>query len=384
VQDRLETLAQLFERSRDRDQLLERVEKMRTNVDRFVMGVGDLVARCAPELCDAQPDTAVVRLRELLAEAAHEETLRVEIDASLEEAHAEIEASKRTLATAMDEMEGFRREIGVANDEELEEALVRSKTRVRARRDLESQESQLAELGEGRSISELEAEAKEVDADSLPGRIERLDRQLEEWRAAQAEAFTQRGIRREELGRMNGSEQVSRLAEEAQARVASVGVDLRRYVELSLAREILAREIERYRQRNQAPVLGRTSEIFRALTRGAYRGVQSEYDAADLPQLIAVREDGERKDVPALSSGTRDQLFLALRLATLEETVDRAEPMPLIADDILVEFDEGRSRAALEVLADLGRKTQILLFSHHAHIAEQARELGGHAHVVDL
>jgi uncharacterized protein YhaN len=384
VQDRLETLAQLFERSRDREKLVERVEKMRINVDRFAAVVGDLVARCTPELRDAQPDTAVIRLRELLAEAAHQETLRVEIDGSLEDARVEVEASKRALATAMQEMDGFRQEVGVENDAELEEALVTSKARARARGDLENQEAQLAELGEGRSISELEAEAKEVDADSLPGRIERLDNQLQEWRAAQADAFTQRGIRREELARMDGSEQVSRLAEEAQARVASVGADLRRYVELILAREILAREIELYRQRNQAPVLGRTSELLSALTRGAYRGVQSEYDAADRPQLIAIGADGDKKGVPALSSGTRDQLFLALRLATLEETLDRAEPMPLIADDILVEFDEERSRAALEVLADLGRKTQILLFSHHAHVAEQARELGGRAHVIDL
>jgi uncharacterized protein YhaN len=85
-----------------------------------------------------------------------------------------------------------------------------------------------------------------------------------------------------------------------------------------------------------------------------------------------------------LSNGTRDQLYLALRLASLEEAIGRGDSMPFIADDILIEFDDERSRVALEVLAELAGKTQILLFSHHAHVAEQARELGGRVHVVDL
>jgi len=384
VLERLETLGRLFERARDREKLTGRVDQMRNNVGRFANAVADLVERCAPELQEAHPDVAVVRLRDLLVVAADLESTRIEIEASVQEASDEIETANRTLASVEDEMAKLRLEAAVSKDSDFESAILDSARLVRARNEFERQEAHLVELGEGRPTSELESEAKSIESDSLPGRIEQLDRLLEDWKQEQHDAFDERSDRRNELARMDGSEQVARLAEEAQSRLASIEVDVRRYAELVLGREILARAIEGYRQRNQAPVLGRTTELFRALTNGNYHGVESEYDEGDKPQLVAVQTDGERKAVPALSAGTRDQLFLALRLATLVETLDRGEPMPLILDDILIEFDEKRSRAALEVMADLGRKTQILLFSHHAHIAEQAREMGSRAHVIEL
>ena len=85
-----------------------------------------------------------------------------------------------------------------------------------------------------------------------------------------------------------------------------------------------------------------------------------------------------------MSSGTRDQLFLALRLATIEDSLERSEPIPLIADDILVHFDDDRSLATLGVLADLGERTQVLLFTHHSRVRDQAESLGARARVIEL
>jgi uncharacterized protein YhaN len=70
------------------------------------------------------------------------------------------------------------------------------------------------------------------------------------------------------------------------------------------------------------------------------------------------------------------QLYLALRLASLEKYMESAEPMPFIVDDILVHFDDERSRATLGVLAELAEKTQIILFTHHRRLVEQAQALG--------
>jgi len=74
-----------------------------------------------------------------------------------------------------------------------------------------------------------------------------------------------------------------------------------------------------------------------------------------------------------MSSGTSDQLYLALRLAAIEKRLVSSEPMPLILDDILVNFDDARAKAALDILADLSRKTQIIFFTHHRHLVELAQ-----------
>ena len=70
-----------------------------------------------------------------------------------------------------------------------------------------------------------------------------------------------------------------------------------------------------------------------------------------------------------------DQLFLALRIAALEQSVDAGVRLPFLADDLFVNFDDDRSRAGFRVLADLSRSTQVLFFTHHEHLAAIATEV---------
>lgn len=75
-----------------------------------------------------------------------------------------------------------------------------------------------------------------------------------------------------------------------------------------------------------------------------------------------------------MSEGTCDQVYLALRLASLSLYLDREEPLPFIVDDILVNFDDQRSLATLRVLVEFSKRTQVIMFTHHQHIVELARE----------
>ena len=110
---------------------------------------------------------------------------------------------------------------------------------------------------------------------------------------------------------------------------------------------ILGREIERYRQENQGPMLTKASQLFARLTLGGFTGVRAGYNDKDKPALKCVREGNVEVDIDGLSEGTRDQLYLSLRLASLLRYADLAEPMPLVLDDVLIQFDDERSRAAL-------------------------------------
>jgi uncharacterized protein YhaN len=75
-----------------------------------------------------------------------------------------------------------------------------------------------------------------------------------------------------------------------------------------------------------------------------------------------------------MSDGTCDQLYLALRLASLEAWLDHHEPLPFIVDDVLLTFDDERAAAALGVLADLSARTQVIFFTHHQHLIEIAQQ----------
>ena len=84
---------------------------------------------------------------------------------------------------------------------------------------------------------------------------------------------------------------------------------------------------------------------------------------------------GEIVALAAMSDGTQDQLYLALRLASLEKFSANGEPpLPLLVDDALVNFDNARAQAALKVLANLGAKTQKIFYTYHQHMVHLARE----------
>jgi len=75
-----------------------------------------------------------------------------------------------------------------------------------------------------------------------------------------------------------------------------------------------------------------------------------------------------------MSEGSRDQLYLALRLAALELQVEQGFNMPLIADDLFINFDDRRTAAGLKVLGELSCRVQIVSLTHHEHLV--ARRYG--------
>src|SRR6185437_3993247 len=101
------------------------------------------------------------------------------------------------------------------------------------------------------------------------------------------------------------------------------------------------------------------------------------FDDHDNVQLAGTRDDGRRVAVAGMSTGTADQLYLALRVAAVEDYLDHAEPMPFIADDLFINFDDKRATAGFRVLAELAKKTQVLFFTHHEHLLEVARKALG-------
>lgn len=154
-------------------------------------------------------------------------------------------------------------------------------------------------------------------------------------------------------------------------------------LELILSMWILRRAGEGYRQRNQGNLVNRGGEIFRKLTLERFYGLRVSMNENGEPFLVGIRENGSEVFVEGMSEGTADQLYLSLRLACLEEILKRRGPYPFVMDDVLVHFDERRSRAALEVFSELGKKTQVLYLTHQESIRDLSLDLP-HVFVHDM
>ena len=183
------------------------------------------------------------------------------------------------------------------------------------------------------------------------------------------------GQERNELSKMDGSAHAAEVAEDIQIQIGRLENDIEQYARLKIAARVLQQAIERYRDKSQGPVLSRASALFRQITLGSFEGVRAEFDGNGNPMLVGVRSGGaEILAVEAMSDGTADQLYLALRLAGLEEYLTKNEPIPFIVDDILIKFDDDRAAAALQALAELSAKTQVIFFTHHRHLVNLAEK----------
>jgi len=147
-----------------------------------------------------------------------------------------------------------------------------------------------------------------------------------------------------------------------------------RYLKARLAAVALTRAIDRYRTEHKTPLLARANELFPALTEGRFAALEVNFDDKDRPVLIGVRPSGERLTVSKMSTGTREQLYLALRIASLERKVDQHGPMPVIFDDVVLHSDPGRKRAILAALGELAKVTQVIAFTHDPVVVDLARQ----------
>lgn len=150
---------------------------------------------------------------------------------------------------------------------------------------------------------------------------------------------------------------------------------LERYLELGTARELVTAAMATIRAEQQDPLIRRASGLFAASTRGEFQGVETDIDDRGNPVVVGRRSSGGTASVATMSDGTWDQLFMAFRLASLENYGDATEPLPFIADDVLVHFDDDRSAATLDLLAEFGQRNQVLLFTHHRTVRDLAEPL---------
>jgi uncharacterized protein YhaN len=353
-----------------------RISGLERDLETFRDAVRALVLQIAPDLADLPAEQTAVQLQARLTEARRRADRRDHLERRIRKLDDDVRGAEATRRAMEERLAALVQEAGCIDEAGLEPAEQRSLQLAELTRDLERAERQLLQDGEGATLGDLEREAAEIDADALPGTIDQLDREIRDLEARSGDLREQLGREQKELDHLTGGDAAARAAERAQEVLAGLRENVERYARVRLAAAILRREIERYRLENQDPLLARAGELFATLTLGRCTGLRTDFDDRDDPVLVGVRSEGGRRvKVETMSEGTRDQLYLALRLATLERYLAHAEPLPFIVDDILINFDDERSAATLKVLAELSAKTQVILFTHHAHLRDLAAGL---------
>jgi len=353
-----------------------RIEGIARDISEHARSVDELAKELGVAGGDPAEQLSTLRRRLVDARSAHKalEALQESRNSREEEVSSAKAAIKGTLSSLQPVME----ETGSPDLDHLGAAIERSRAARALRAAVATAEAQMLSNGDGFGVDELVRVLDGVDLDELGAQVERLSRELAEMNTEVSAAAAAHGDAKRAFANLDsdGTQAVDALAAVESAR-AELGVLAEHYI-LKRAQAVTLRwAIEQYRERHQDPLLLRASTLFSMLTVGRYVALRVDTDGPS-PRLLGLRDDGRTVvEVGAMSEGTTDQLFLALRLAAVEQSISAGVRLPFLADDLFVNFDDERSEAGFRVLAELARSTQVLFFTHHPHLAAIAREVVG-------
>lgn len=206
----------------------------------------------------------------------------------------------------------------------------------------------------------------EVRWDELASRLAQCEQHLHE-------LYEKRGELNQQLKVLAADRRLAERRLELEQVEARLAEAMRRWQVLCTTHRLLDSVRDEYERERQPETLREASRYLARLTRKRYGRVWTPLGE----DVLRVDDaDGRTLPVDVLSRGTREQLFLSLRLALVDQYARRGARLPLVLDDLLVNFDATRAKAAAQVLRDFAQRGhQMLVFTCHEHIAQLFKEL---------
>lgn len=357
----------------------ERLAQARAAHDAARRTVADLVQRAA-ELAQALheplPEAALRHWIDDLARRLDDARRLEQQRQSLAQAVAEADARRQQHLGALEQagldLQALCMAAGVEGVADLPAAEERARLRRQALQERDHVRDLLAQVSV-RDETALRTLVGEFDAAQAQAELQQAEQALADLAPQVDEARRQDEAARRARDAIDSGDAAAQARAGVEQAASTIRASMAPWLRARLAQALLAQALGQFRERAQGPMLRAASGYFATMTGGAYARLQSEPGDGDQPVLQVHRQDGRTLGVDGLSEGTRDQLYLALRLAALELHRARGIDLPLVLDDVLMTSDDERALHMLHTLAAFAQGAQVLVFTHHRHLLELAR-----------
>ncbi|MBU2963077.1 AAA family ATPase [Citreicella sp. C3M06] len=361
--DRAAELRELLDDEKDK---ARRVGLMRRALQAFEARAGDL--RALLNLPQASP-AALIRAGIVRRDAA-EHTARAIAAAEAAQRTAQVTAEKQAQIITHSQAEIARLLAGQSlpegGDAEAQVAALSSRDALRTER----REAANAYAAQAAGHDQDRLALEEADPD--PARSVHLADALEAAKSDRDAALVAQTEARQTLSDALRRTGAAGLAQERASLLETLREEARHAVLARVGLMAARGALSRLREDRRGPMLTATQAAFATMTGGDWPRLETR-PGVNGEQLVGVRED-RKVAAEAMSTGTRAQLYLALRIAGHADFTRRFGPLPFVTDDILETFDDGRAGAALELTASMGQLGQAIMFTHHAHLVTLAQE----------
>jgi uncharacterized protein YhaN len=268
----------------------------------------------------------------------------------------------------------MRRVADERRDSEAQAIAAEERAATEGRRAAETKESlerllERAGLGEGAVVADLEA------------KLAVARRQAREIEGERSELLETRGTLDGRMQRGADESASSRLRLQEAGVVERIGQCLETYAVSSIAARLLEDALEAYEAERQPAVIQSAQDIFCRLTGGRYTRLATPLGRFE-PLVSGDSSSG--KPPESLSRATAEQLFLALRLSYIDNLAGAHPSLPVLMDDVLVNFDHDRRQAAAQVIAEFAASRQVIYFTCHPATAETFVKATGELTMIEM
>ena len=352
----------------------DRVAAHKARLADFEPKVRAIAADLAPELVDAIPEQAAADLQARLTDSVQARERKTSLERNRAESQRLEREHDAKRAASIDDRTALLAAVGVETADAFRAIADRVARIVELDKEIAGKQREIDVLREQEPLDVFLARLEGADGDLFSADLDKAEALRDEVQKRKSTADQNVGSRRQALSEFQkGSSDAAELQESASAKRAELAAAVDRYVPLVFARHLLNQAVQRYEQDSQPEVVRETSRIFQTMTAGRFTRVERTSD--DDAPLLVHRVDDEILEPHQLSTGTREQLYLAVRLAYVLHYCGRTEALPIVMDDVLANFDDDRARHTLRALGDVSKRVQVILFTCHPHLTALGREV---------
>lgn len=371
IRVQLELLDELRNEIDEVRSLAQRVDGMAGDIATFAEQVHSAAHACGLEEDGRSAADILSQLASVAADAKTAIVRQADLDEQGTEAQRQVEEARADRERALARLEPLFGAAGTTEREALLEAIRCSDTVRGLEADLERLRTEILKAGGGPALEPLLSECEKADAALIDTRCHEIEDQIGSLSNEIASCTAELATTKADFHRLDVGPDAALAAADAELARSEMTDQAEAYVRKRAEVALLRWAIAEYRSSKQAPLLLRASELFSRLTLGRFKRLLVDFDS-ESSRLAGLARDDSVVPVAGMSEGTVDQLFLALRLAAVEDAVAAGARLPFLADDLFINYDDDRAQAGFEVLAELARSTQVLFFTHHQHLVSVA------------
>ena len=356
------------------DEFDNRIQRMQETIDEVNELKNQVAVYIDKSKLGADINTNIKILSGELEQSKDIKKKKESLEEQISELTTRIDTLNESRKSKKDEIEQYISSLGASDEDDLKrkQAIVTQRNELNDKID-DCKRIIQKTVGTGEHYDEFIKSISTSTPEEIQLKLDEVQEEIDELERDRTEKNQMIGELRNKIQILSSSQDLLVKQSESELKKQRLREYSREWVKWQIAQLVLDKAISKYEQTRQPVVIKAASDIFSRITNQRYGTIVR---SAESNELRIRDERGDTKGVIEMSRGTKEELYFAMRLGLIKEYEKRSESMPVIMDDILVNFDDERGPLAIQALEDFAKERQIIVLTCHKNTLAIYKEYG--------